>query len=68
MYVLYDGRALSGDPDEASVMDTAESEAHASEAGRTTWAGSDAIWYEYDANGDRLTNGNPRYDLPPRGE
>lgn len=68
MFVLYDGRAMAGDPDDASVMDTAEAEAEAAEAGRTTWAGHDAIWYEYDQKRDKLVNGIPRPDLPPRGE
>ncbi len=64
-FILYDGRALAGDPDDASVLDTAETEQEARQAGQHTWAGYDAIWYEYDQRGDKLVNGTPRYDLPP---
>lgn len=67
MFILYDGRAMSGDLDDASVMDTAETEEEAADTGRTTWAGHDAIWYEYHQQGDKLVNGKPRHDLPPRG-
>lgn len=42
-YILYDGRAVSGNPDDACVIDTANSEADARDAGSTTWAGHDAI-------------------------
>jgi len=41
--VLYDGRAMGGDPDDALARDTAETEQEAREAGSTTWAGHDAI-------------------------
>jgi hypothetical protein len=68
MFVLYDGRAKTGDTDDASVLDTADTEAEARCAGRTAWQDYDAIWYEYEQRGDRLMAGKARWDLPPVGE
>jgi len=78
MFILYDGRAKMPDNEEnASVMDTAETEAEAKAAGLGTWADHDAIWYEYDvynrrplgvpreSKGPWLLNGRQRWDLPP---
>jgi hypothetical protein len=61
IFVLYDGRAKDGDPDSAEVMGTAHSEQEALKASRT--AQHDAVWYEYDVDGNRLLNGKPRLDL-----
>lgn len=55
-FVLYDGRAKLGDYTIATVMDLANTEAEARSEGSTTWAGYDAIWFEY---------GEPRFDIPP---
>lgn len=64
-FILYDGRAKCGDPDDAAVLVTAESEEEAREDGQLDWKGHDAIWYEYDLVGNKAVNGRPRYDLPP---
>ncbi|MCP9469294.1 MAG: hypothetical protein NNA31_04755 [Nitrospira sp.] len=65
-FVLYDGRAVGGNTDDALVMDMAETEKEARKAGSTTWHGQDGIWYEYDERGDELVGGTPRFNLPPR--
>jgi hypothetical protein len=68
MLLLHDGRAKAGDPDDdATPLDTAFTEQQARLAGRTTWAQHDAVWYEYDVNGETLLNGRIRWDLPPAG-
>lgn len=62
-FLLMDGRAASGsedDLDRAAVLDTADSEAEAREAGKTTWEGHDAIWMDTAGGASVL-----RYDLPP---
>ena len=66
IFILYDGRALAGDQDDAAVLATAHSEEDARNAGKTDWADHDVIWYEYDQCGNELVNGTPRFDLPPR--
>ncbi len=68
MFILYDGRAklpVEGSTDDATVLDTADSESEARHEGRTTWKNHDAIWYEYDDDGKTLTNPRQRWDLPP---
>lgn len=57
LFILYDGRAKSGNIDEADALDTADTEQEARQSGLTMWEGMDAIWYE---NGEK-----PRWDLPP---
>jgi hypothetical protein len=59
MFLLYDGRAKSGDTDRAIVMDTATSEEEAAELSQSTWADHDAIWYETKFTGDQK---NPTYE------
>ena len=66
-FILYDGRAKTGGTDTATVIDTASSEQEAERSGKADWAGHDAIWYEYDLNGDKATNEKARWDLPPCG-
>jgi len=67
-FVLYDGRAKSGDADDASVFIVASSEEEARDDGED-YDEQDAIWYEYDVDDDgNLTNPIPRWDLPPNGE
>lgn len=68
MFLLYDGRAITGDEDEATVMDAAHSEGAARRAGETIWEGTDGIWFEYKEHGSELSGGRPRYDLPPYSE
>lgn len=67
IFILYDGRAKSGDTDDSDVMDMATSEKQARKEGLGTWKGYDAIWYEYEVKGrsKKLVNGIPRFDLPP---
>jgi len=62
MFLLYDVRArTTGDTDKAEVMDTAESEDEAREAGKLHPA--DSLWYEYECMGNELVGGTPRFDL-----
>lgn len=61
-FLLYDGRARSGDTDDAIVLDTATSEKECRRVSRSH-RGEDAIWYEYSVNGEILTEIGPRYDL-----
>lgn len=65
MFILYDGRAKSGDPSGAFALDTAVDEDEAREAGVTTWVGHDAVWYEHKSEDDP---GTMRADLPPCGD
>jgi len=66
LFVLYDGRAVQGPTDDASVYSTASSEKEAIEDGLDLFAGYDGIWYEYDvAKGNGLINKKRREDLPP---
>lgn len=65
-FILYDGRAKFGDTDDASIMDTAESEKEARKAGNSLWKGYDALWCEYEClDGKTLINEVKRYDIPP---
>ncbi len=66
-FLLLDARAKSGDPRDATVMDTATSEVEAIEAGRTTWKGTDAIWQEVEYEQGELHPVRLRWDLPPAG-
>ena len=59
MFVLYDGRAKSGNLDRASILDTTHSE----EEARNTVGFGDAVWYEFDMVGDNLLNPKIRLDL-----
>lgn len=62
MFLLYDARArTTGDTDQATVLDTADSEEEAREAG--TLHEADALWYEYECVGTELAGGTPRFDL-----
>lgn len=63
-FILYDDRAYTGDTDDATVLDTADSEAEARESNQFH---SQGVWYEYDRDDqDNLSNGNIREDLSPR--
>lgn len=64
IFVLYDGRARSGNTDRASVYVTADSIHEALEYGSDP-AWQDGVWFEYDCKGRELINELPRYDLPP---
>ncbi len=65
LFLLYDGRAKMGEPEDATVMDTAHSEEEARRSGEQDWVEYDAIWYEDDVDGDRLINEEARWDIPP---
>lgn len=65
---LLDGRAKDGDPEtafDAAILDTADSEAEARRMGSSIHRTTDGIWWEYKLEGNALTDGKPRYDLPP---
>lgn len=70
LFILYDGRAKSGDTDRASIYVTADSEKEAREDGQEP-AWNDGVWYEYDrvpaerGAGGMLKNERPRFDIPP---
>ena len=65
MFVLFDGRARSGDTDDAAVLDTADSEAGAKSC-KGDWP-KDSIWYEYrpsdSGKENEWTEVGPRYDI-----
>jgi hypothetical protein len=61
-FVLYDGRAKSGDTDNATALITAHSEREARRDSRE-WSGYDAIWYEYDIVNGEATNEKARWDI-----
>lgn len=67
-YVLYDGRARCGDPDDATVCDTAESESEVREQSDFTHENfPDSVWYEYDCDQEgNLSDGKIRLDLSPK--
>jgi hypothetical protein len=65
-FILYDGRArTTGDTEEATVLDTAESEDEIRQlqSDYPHQHPTDSIWYEYELHGNRLANGKPRPDL-----
>jgi hypothetical protein len=64
MFLLYDGRAKTGNTDNALVMVCARSEEEVREDSKT-FSGYDAIWFEYDtdADGKTLINEKARPDL-----
>jgi len=65
-FVLFDGRARSGDTDDAQVIDTANTEREAKRITRENmsviWM-TDAVWYQYDLDGKTLINERMRDDL-----
>lgn len=62
VFILYDGRAKSGDTDRAIAMDTADSEEEAVEAS-FSHEEIDAVWYEYDLVDGVAVNERPRFDI-----
>lgn len=62
VFILYDGRAQSGDTDDASVLCTASSEREAKRDSRTFYHVS-AIWYEYDLINNEAVNEKRRGDI-----
>lgn len=67
LFVLYDGRAKTGedvDQSPASVYVTAGTEEEARIDGEDP-AWQDGIWIEYQTLGNQLINGKLRWDLPP---
>jgi len=64
-FILFDGRAKSGDTDDASVMDTADSEQEARRNGARFWSGADAVWFEHDFVNGEAINERIRPDIPP---
>lgn len=62
MFLLFDGRARSGDTDAAAILDSAK---NADEARRqsVSWKGTDAIWFEYKRAGIVLHDGRMRSDI-----
>ena len=65
-FLLYDGRAKSGDTENAWVMDTAMTEDEARREGNTTWKGHDAIWEEVrEVEPGVVEAVRLRWDLPP---
>jgi hypothetical protein len=66
MFVLYDGRAKSGNDEDADVMDTADTEIQARKRGAKSWKGHDGIWFQYRLDDqENLLEGRPRWDIPP---
>jgi hypothetical protein len=55
LFILYDARAGSGDTDDASVLDTANSKREMKRISRDHW-GENVVWYEYDIDGKMLIN------------
>lgn len=56
MYMLYDGRAIFGDTDDAMVIETSDT--------KPTHNPPDSIWYEYNFNNGVATNGRQMMELP----
>lgn len=65
LYVMYDGRARTGDISEATVMDTANSVEEV-RASNQSHEGEDFVWFEYQLINDRLEDPKRRHDLEPR--
>jgi hypothetical protein len=61
-FVLYDGRARSGDTDRAIVLVSASSEREA-RVDSSGFRGQGAIWYEYDVVDGVATNEKQRPDI-----
>jgi hypothetical protein len=64
-FVLYDGRAKSGDTDDAAVLVAAHTE-HQARTDSSDWSGYDAIWFEYDVVDGEMVNEKPRPDIKVR--
>jgi hypothetical protein len=80
-FILWDGRAKSGETDEATVLDTADTDEEARKSGLNEWHGYDAIWFEYteiivtvdnqavykgfELGETIVLGGDQRWDLPP---
>ena len=62
VFILYDGRAKSGDTDDASVIVIADSEAEAS-SDSEDWRDVDAVWYQYDLVNGEAVNERRRDDI-----
>lgn len=59
VWILYDGRAESGDTDDASVLEAFSSRRDLRN-NLYTWRGHDGVLFEYDVqNGKELVNGRP---------
>jgi hypothetical protein len=56
VWIVYDGRAESGDTDEASVMEACGNGWKDLRAALWTWRGYDAVLAEYDFDGKDATN------------
>ena len=65
IFILYDGRAKSGNTDDASVMDVADSVNEAWQSTRQCWRDIDAIWYEneFELDGKTAVEVGPRWDI-----
>jgi hypothetical protein len=61
-FILYDGRSLFGNTDDAMVLDTADSEREARQrsGNKKEYSG---VWFEYDVEGKELVNEKMRNDL-----
>lgn len=60
IYMLLDGRAIFGDPDDANILETRNT--------KPICNGEDAIWYEYDFENNEATNGRQMMELPLKEE
>lgn len=67
LFVLYEGRARCGDTDDASVLDTAESEEEVRDQAQFVIDNfpDGVVWYQYDDIDNNLTNERIRLDLSP---
>lgn len=63
LFILFDGRARSGDTDDAAVITTADTEEEAEADSRYPWNGYSAVWFEYDIVGSDLVNERMRDDI-----
>ncbi|MCP4549261.1 MAG: hypothetical protein GY835_22640 [bacterium] len=63
MFILYDGRAHGGNPEDAAVLDTADTEAECLRITREGLHGDHNVWYQYDIKGSMLINERERADL-----
>ena len=60
VYILYDGRAIFGDTDDATVLETQDT--------KPKYNSADSIWYEYDKENDVAVNGRQMMELPTKEE